>query len=146
MKRFFSTLSYMVIGGGFAFLIANSSSWILNNFLIAVITILFGLGGFLQAKKSAPSNQDSNQPKKIQFSLLRLLLATSMVALVFGVMKICFNFKESAEIFATSMIAIGLGGLVLICRKSDFKPRKSESKLLNILIILFIILVYFLLI
>ncbi len=32
-----------------------------------------------------------------------------------------YDFKEPAEIIATSIIAIALGGLTLICTKSDLK-------------------------
>ncbi|MGA2798525.1 MAG: hypothetical protein ABSE63_13165 [Thermoguttaceae bacterium] len=117
------TLSYAIIGGAIAFVFAfaNSSSLILNTFLIAFFATLFGFGGYLQAKYPPPSKQDSNRPKKIQFSLLRLLLATSMVALVFGLSRYLYDFKDPAEIFASSLIAFALGGLTLISTKSDLK-------------------------
>ena len=121
MKLIIYTLSYAIIGGAFGFLIAHSYSWILNAFLIAFISILFGLGGFLQAKYPHAPKQDSDRPEKIQFSLLRLLLATAMVALVFGLSRFLYDFKQPVEIFASSMIAFALGGLTLICTKSDLK-------------------------
>ena len=121
MKRISSILFYTIIGGSFASLIANSSSFVLNVFVIAVIAILFGLGGFLKAKYPPPPKQDGNRPKKIQFSLLRLLLATAMVALVFGLSRFLYDFKQPVEIFASSVIAFALGGLTLICTKSDLK-------------------------
>jgi hypothetical protein len=122
VKRISSTVIGMIFGGAIAFVFfVKSSSWVLNAFLIAIFALLCGLIGFLSSKYSPPSNQDSNRPKKIQFSLLRLLLATSMVALVFGLSRFLYNFKEPAEIFASSIIAIALGGLTLICKKSDLK-------------------------
>jgi MFS family permease len=140
VKRISSTVVGVIFGGVIALLIfallfrANSYSWVLYAFLIAVFAILFGLVGFVQAKNSPPSNQDSNRPKIIQFSLMRLLLVTSMVAFVFGVSRIWFDFKDSAEIFASSLIAFALGGITLICKKSDFKD-------IIVIIIIFISLV-----
>lgn len=115
MKRIFSTLVGIIFGGAIALLLS------LNAFLIVMFAVLFGLVGFLHAKNSPASKQDSNRPKRIQFSLMRLLLATSMVALVFGLSRILYDFKEPAEIITSSVIAIALGVLTLICKKSDLK-------------------------
>ncbi len=44
-----------------------------------------------------------------------------MVALVFGLSRYLYDFKEPVEIFASSVIAFALGGLTLISTKSDLK-------------------------
>jgi FtsH-binding integral membrane protein len=105
----------MICGGAIAFLLFRSSA------LIVIFAALFGLFGFLQAYNPPVTNQDSDRPKKIQFSLLRLLLATSMVALVFGLSRYLYDFKQPVEIIASSVIAFALGGLTLISTKSDLK-------------------------
>jgi hypothetical protein len=114
----------MIIGGAMAFFLALSWHFplTLNTILlIALYVILCGSLGHFHPRHLQPKNiatSDNNNPRRIiQFSLARLLLATAMVALVFGIMKIQFDYKEPAEILVASIIAIALGGLVLICDK-----------------------------
>jgi hypothetical protein len=126
VKLIFYTLIGMIVGGAFASIFASSSSW-----EIAILAVLFGLIGFMGAKNSPPSNQENNRPKKFQFSILRLLLATLMVALVFGLSRFLYDFKQPLEIIASAVIASALGGLTLICTKSDLKH------IFNIIVILF---------
>ena len=106
--------------------IALRASITLTAFLTLLLSLIFGAIGYLQPERFAHSNQvDENrtgraQSQMIQFSLARLLLATAMVALVFGVLRCCFNYKEPMEIVAASMIAFALGGLVLVTKKIDY--------------------------
>jgi hypothetical protein len=93
--------------------------------LMLFLPLLLGTIGYLRpelvgAIKVDKNRTEKNQPQRIQFSLARLLLATAMVALVFGTLRCCFNYKESMEIVAASMIAIALGGLVLVTKKIDY--------------------------
>jgi hypothetical protein len=117
----------MIIGGAMAFFLALSwhFSLTLNTILlITLYVILCGSLGYFYPRHLQPKNiatSNNNNPRRIiQFSLARLLLATAMVALVFGIMKMQFDFKQPVEIFVASMIAISLGGLVLICDKREF--------------------------
>ncbi len=117
-----------IIGALIGFLfIANTTSWVLDLSVIVSTSLLFGLMGylwpnqFITSNKVAKSQSDKVQPQRIQFSLARLLLATAMVALVFGTMKYLFDYKEPAEIIVTSIIAIALGCIILIGTKRDFR-------------------------
>jgi hypothetical protein len=108
----------MIGGGAIAFIILpfirfNGAAGTLDFALIALSSLIFGLIGYLwplPAKKR----------EKIQFSLARLLLATAMVALVFGVMKIWIDFKDPTQIIATSSIALAAGGLVLVTNRRNY--------------------------
>lgn len=62
-----------------------------------------------------------NPPNKIQFSLARLLLAVTVVAIVFSVFRSIFGFKEVGEVIPAAVISLGLGGLTLIGGRSEIK-------------------------
>jgi hypothetical protein len=104
-------------------LFAKTSSLVWNCLIIAISTALYGLIGYLGAQYSHQSNKgnllETTRSEIIQFSLLRLLLATAMVAVIFGVMRYRFDYRKPVEIIATSMIAFALGGIVLVSKKRD---------------------------
>jgi FtsH-binding integral membrane protein len=89
-------------------------------FLFVVITFLCSLVGLL-VKIVLKHFRDKNEKEPFQFSLTRLLLATTAVAVVFGMMKIRFNFKETWEIVVASLLAFVAGSLTLIYKKGDMK-------------------------
>jgi hypothetical protein len=113
----------MLIGGLIATPFARSEYWDKNIIVIALSTGLFGVLNVLRIIISLPSNQNLNQPKTFQFSITRLLIATMNVGIVFGVARSgnAYKFDNLGEILIISIIAISLGALTLICKKSDIK-------------------------
>jgi hypothetical protein len=111
----------MIIGGVLIFPFAASSSWIFNVVLISFAALLSGAFGYHRAKYLVADVKNDDQPRKIQFSLLRMLIATLVVALVFGLTKLLYDFSYTLEIVVSTMIALAFGGLVLICKKGDIK-------------------------
>ena len=129
----FGMIKGMIGGVAIAFIILpfirfNGAAGTLDFALIALSSLIFGLIGYLwplPAKKR----------ERIQFSLARLLLATAMVGLVFGVMKIWFDFKDPAQIIATSSIAFAAGGLVLVTN------RRNHMEIYRTILLFFVLIV-----
>jgi len=134
-----------IIGGVIASIIlfAKGSSWSINAVIIPIWATLGGVIGYFEARYSPPREKnkqpDAIQPEKIQFSIARLLLATAMVALVFGVMRYLFDYKASPAIIVTSIIAFALGGIILLGKKRDFKEIAIVISIFTILGIMFVI-------
>jgi hypothetical protein len=61
----------------------------------------------------------TDPPANFQFSIARMLAVTAVVAVVFGVFKFVFTFKESVAVFCTFVIAVAAGGLALIGGKKE---------------------------
>jgi hypothetical protein len=98
---------------------------------------------FFKSKKVDTSQSDRVERRRIQFSLARLLLATAMVAFVFGVMRYWFDYRMPMEIVAASMIAFAFGGLVLVAAKRDIKELVFIAFVLIFLVIANVLVVYF---
>jgi hypothetical protein len=81
--------------------------------------------------RSSLGEPKAQLPRKIQFSLARMLLATAVVAIVFSVFGTLFSYKELATILLATLLALALGGLVLI-------GRKNELKIIGIALLLYI--------
>jgi hypothetical protein len=117
----------MLLGGVVAVPFTIGDYWFNNSFekdlLFALSVTLFGLINILWLTKSVLTNKILYRQRIIQFSLARMLIATSVVALVFGAPKIwCnYNYKDWGGVFGLSIIAIALGSLTLVCSKSDSK-------------------------
>jgi hypothetical protein len=109
-----------IIGVFFAFLFAHTTSLIGFLFISAFFAVLCGLVGLLTKSLLKPVI-DNDKKEVFQFSLARLLLATTVVAIVLGIMKSLLDFKEPVAIFISLLLAFVAGSLTLIYKKGDIK-------------------------
>jgi hypothetical protein len=136
MKRISSTMWVMISGAFVALTFVFSDYRISGAFLIALVALLTCLANVLLKENFRYAKQNQNRPQIIQFSIARLLLATLVVAFVFGIPKLLSGdiYKDRSVIFIISVIASAFGSLTLVCKKNDFK---------HILVIICLFIVFF---
>jgi hypothetical protein len=92
---------------------------------MAVVLFVPYLIDFLPPKGKIPEDGpgwlrifENFPPRKLQFTLARMIVATATVAIVFATFKIIFTFKEPAVTMPAVLLAAALGGLAFDNRKN----------------------------
>jgi hypothetical protein len=123
MKRISSTTWLMITGAIAALTFIVSNFRFSHIFLITFLILLISLSNILLKENARYAEQNKTRPQIIQFSIARLLLATSIVAFVFGIPRLLSDnlYKDWGAVFSISVIAFAFGSLALISKKDDFK-------------------------